>query len=68
MKTSSYSGFFKLDTEARMREVAEFAGLSIAEQEVLRSADSLDMDKADHMVENVIADSRCRWVLPLTLS
>ncbi len=28
MKTSSYSGFFKLDTEARMREVAEFAGLS----------------------------------------
>ena len=61
MKTSSYSGFFKLDTEARMREVAEFAGLSIAEQEVLRSADSLDMDKADHMVENVIG----RFALPM---
>ena len=61
MKTSSYSGFFKLDTETRMREVAEFAGLSIAEQEVLRSADSLDMDKADHMVENVIG----RFALPM---
>ncbi|MGC2872766.1 hydroxymethylglutaryl-CoA reductase, degradative [Ihubacter sp. mB4P-1] len=61
MKTSSYSGFFKLDTEARMREVAEFAGLSEAEQEVLRSADSLDMDKADHMVENVIG----RFALPM---
>lgn len=61
MKTSSYSGFFKLDTEARMREVAEFAGLSIAEQEVLRSADSLDMDKVDHMVENVIG----RFALPM---
>ena len=60
MKTSSYSGFFKLDTETRMREVAEFAGLSFAEQEVLRSADSLDMDKADHMVENVIG----RFALP----
>ncbi len=61
MKTSSYSGFFKLDTETRMREVAEFAGLSFAEQEVLRSADSLDMDKADHMVENVIG----RFALPM---
>lgn len=28
MKTSSYSGFFKLSTEDRMKEVAEFCGLS----------------------------------------
>ncbi len=61
MKTSSYSGFFKLSTEDRMKEVAEFCGLSEAEQAILQSADSLDMDKADHMIENVIG----RFTLPM---
>lgn len=61
MKTSSYSGFFKLSAEERMKEVAEFAGLSQLEQEILVSADSLDMDKADHMVENVIG----KFALPM---
>lgn len=54
MKTSSYSGFFKLSTDERMREVAEFCNLTEEEQAILQSADSLDMDKADHMIENVI--------------
>lgn len=61
MKTSSYSGFFKLSTEDRMKEIAEFCGLSEAEQAILQNADSLDMDKADHMIENVIG----RFTLPM---
>lgn len=61
MKTSSYSGFFKLSVEDRLNEVAEFAGLTEEDKAVLSSADSLDMDKADHMIENVIG----RFALPL---
>ena len=61
MKTSSYSGFFKLSVEERMKEVAEFADLSADEQEILKNADALDMDKADHMVENVIG----KFALPM---
>lgn len=61
MKTSSYSGFFKLSAEERLNEVAEFAELSEKEKETLASADSLDMDKADHMIENVIG----RFALPM---
>lgn len=61
MKTSSYSGFFKLNAEERMREVAEFSGLTPEEQEVLKEAGSLDMNKADHMIENVIG----RFALPI---
>ena len=61
MKTSSYSGFFKLSTEERMKEVAEFCGLTQEEQAILKDANSLDMDKADHMIENVIG----RYTYPL---
>ena len=61
MKTSSYSGFFKLSMEERLREVAEFAGLTDEEQAVLSSADSLDDEKADHMIENVIG----KFALPM---
>ena len=46
MKTSSYSGFFKLSMEERLKEVAEFSGLTDEEQAVLRSADSLDDEKS----------------------
>ena len=60
MKTSKYSGFFKLSVEDRMKEVAEFANLTEEDQKVLQDADSLDMDKADHMIENVIG----RFALP----
>lgn len=61
MKTSSYSGFFKLSVDERRNEVAEFASLTEEEAAVLASADSLDMDKADHMIENVIG----RFALPM---
>ena len=61
MKASSYSGFFKLSTEERMKEVAEFCGLTQEEQAILKDANSLDMDKADHMIENVIG----RYTYPL---
>ncbi len=61
MKTSSYSGFFKLSMEERLKEVAEFSGLTDEEQAVLRSADSLDDEKADHMIENVIG----KFALPM---
>lgn len=61
MKNSSYSGFFKLTAENRLNEVAEFAGLTEEDKAVLSSADSLDMDKADHMIENVIG----RFALPM---
>ena len=61
MKTSSYSGFFKLPVEDRLNEIAEFANLTEEEKETIFSADSLDMEKADHMVENVIG----RFSLPM---
>ena len=44
-----------------MKEVAEFCTLTPEEQAILKEADSLDMDKADHMIENVIG----RFTLPM---
>ena len=61
MKSSSYSGFFKLSVDERLNEVAEFASLTDAEKATIFSADSLDIEKADHMVENVIG----RFSLPM---
>lgn len=61
MKTSSYSGFFKLSVEERLKEVAEFANLTEEEKKIIASADSLDEDKADHMIENVIG----KYALPM---
>ncbi len=54
MRSSSYSGFFKLSPENRLKEVAEFAGLTEEEQRTIGAPGALDMDKADHMIENVI--------------
>ena len=61
MKTSSYSGFFKLPVDERLNEIAEFAALTEEEKATIYSADSLDMEKADHMIENVIG----RFSLPM---
>lgn len=61
MKSSSYSGFYKLSTEQRLNEVAEFAELNETEVKTLTDPDVLDMEKADHMVENVIG----RFTLPI---
>lgn len=54
MKNSSYSGFYKLKPEARLKEVAEFANLTAAEQESLLNTGELTISQADHMIENVI--------------
>ncbi|QAT42346.1 hydroxymethylglutaryl-CoA reductase, degradative [Aminipila luticellarii] len=54
MKTSSYSGFYKLSPEDRLKEVREFTGISEEEAEVISVPGALSMDKADHMIENVI--------------
>ncbi len=64
MKTSSYSGFFKLSVEERLNEVAEFADLTEEEKEIITCADSLDEDKADHMIENVIG----KYALPMGIA
>lgn len=64
MKTSSYSGFFKLSVEERLNEVAEFANLTEEEKAIITSADSLDEDKADHMIENVIG----KYALPMGIA
>ena len=61
MRNSSYSGFLKLPMEKRLSEVAEFASLTEEERGILSSADSLDADKADHMIENVIG----KFALPM---
>lgn len=61
MKSSNYSGFFKLSLEQRMQEVAEFAELTAEEQVIIQNPDSLDIEKADHMIENVIG----RFTLPM---
>ena len=49
MKSSSYSGFFKLSVEERMKEVAEFCTLTPEEQAILKEAgvDSAVFGKAE---------------------
>lgn len=59
MKTSRYSGFYKLPVADRQREIMEFAGISQEEMDRLNTP--LDMEIADHMVENVIG----RYALPM---
>ncbi len=54
MKSSNFSGFYKLSTDERMKEVAEFTGLSEEEQKCINQPGALDLDRADHMIENVI--------------
>lgn len=61
MKTSNYSGFYKLSPAERLNEVAEFAGLTEEEKATIADADSLDIEKADNMIENVIG----RFSLPM---
>jgi len=54
VRSSRISGFYKLPREERLRIVAEFAGLSEEEVEVLRSGGGLGIETADRMIENVI--------------
>jgi len=53
MKSSRISGFYKLSPEERLQKVKEFADLSDEDVELLKKTSSLDMDLANHMIENV---------------
>ena len=53
-KSSSVSGFYKLNPEERLTLVRDFAGLSDEECALLRNTGSLPLDLADRMIENVI--------------
>lgn len=53
-KSSVISGFYKLSPKERLAIVADFAGLTDEETSLLENTGSLTMEKADHMVENVI--------------
>lgn len=61
MKSSKYSGFYKLSTEERLKEVVEFTELSEEHIASIQDPNSLSLDGADNMVENVIG----RFTLPL---
>ncbi len=54
MKTSSFSGFYKLKVEERLKEVAEFANLTEKEQKLMLDTGGLEVSQADHMIENVV--------------
>ncbi|MDO5716015.1 MAG: hydroxymethylglutaryl-CoA reductase, degradative [Tissierellia bacterium] len=64
MKNSSYSGFYKLSVEERLQEVVEFSDLKEETIKSLQDGEALDMDRADHMIENVIG----RFSLPLSVA
>jgi hydroxymethylglutaryl-CoA reductase len=53
-RTSRISGFYKLTVEERLRIVAEFAGLSEEDIELLRRYAALDRETANRMIEDVI--------------
>ncbi|MGB0389802.1 MAG: 3-hydroxy-3-methylglutaryl-CoA reductase, partial [Ardenticatenaceae bacterium] len=59
MSKSPFKGFYKLSVDERARRVAEFANLSAEEQHHLHAP--LDMEVADHLIENVIG----RYALPV---
>lgn len=54
MKTSAFSGFYKLSVAERQQEVAEFCNLDPEALALLSDSGALKLDVADHMVENVI--------------
>lgn len=54
MKSSSYSGFRNLTPEQRLQEVAEFSGLTADDVNVINQSGALTVDKADHVIENVV--------------
>jgi len=53
MKSSRIPGFYKLSIEERLKKVAEFAGLSEEEKQLILK-NALTLDIADRMIENVI--------------
>jgi hydroxymethylglutaryl-CoA reductase len=64
LKTSELPGFYRLTSEERLRIVAEFAGLTEEEVSILRKTGSLEMSRAERMIENVIGTT----ALPLGIA
>lgn len=54
IQSSALSGFYKRSVPERLALVAEQMGLTAAEQAVLYGAAGLNLETADHMIENVI--------------
>lgn len=54
MPSSRLQGFYQLAPAERVRRVAEFAGLTEEEVELLTSESALTLQQADRMIENVI--------------
>jgi hydroxymethylglutaryl-CoA reductase len=53
-KSSSISGFYKLNAKERLALVKDFAGLSDEECALLQNTGSLSLEAADRMIENVV--------------
>jgi hydroxymethylglutaryl-CoA reductase len=53
-RSSSISGFYKLDPKERLLIIKEFAGLSDEEAALLQNTGSLPLEMADRMIENVV--------------
>ena len=53
-RSSVISGFYKLPPKERLSIVADFAGLTNEEKQLLQQSSSLSLDVADHMVENLV--------------
>lgn len=63
-KTSEVKGFYKMSIPERQQIIRHFADLTEEEINILNDGDALSMEKADHMVENVIG----RIQIPLSVS
>ena len=61
MATSDFVTFSKLSPQQRLDEIVEHAGLTEAERKILCDPDSLTIEKADKMIDNVIG----RYTLPI---
>jgi hydroxymethylglutaryl-CoA reductase len=62
MSTSRIPGFYRLGIEARRRKLAEARGLRVEDMDVLDTG-GIDLETADHMIENVIGT----YSLPLAV-
>ena len=61
MKISDFVSFSKLPPEQRLNEISSYAKLTADERKILSDANSLTMEKADNMIDNVIG----RYSLPM---
>ena len=55
MKDSEFKGFYKLSPDQRLAEIAEFSHLNHEDIALLSNTGALDIDTADHMIENVFS-------------